>query len=192
MSQSRSVFHRERARMTQYGNAPGGGEQSCYWLQSTSVNSNGQDRPGDFVAKVKQINSQSDLIWMRSFAGPCYLTIRFSVYIILIWDLCIFNFYNLCQTGSNYIRREPQQYALPFHGINNKNTFFCYSLLLGLFQLKLFYCGKGRQNFASNVTLYTCERSRQNHLGQWTGKFVQIIECSNCSTYLVRNWCSGD
>ena len=30
--------------------------------------------PGDFVTKVKQINSQSDLIWMSSFAGPFYLT----------------------------------------------------------------------------------------------------------------------
>ena len=47
--------------------------------------------------------------------------------------------------------------------MSNKNTFFCYSLLLGQFQLKLFYCGKGGQNFASNVTLYPCERSRQNH-----------------------------
>ena len=71
--------------------------------------------PGDFVSKVKQINSQSDLIWMRSFAGPCYLTIKSSVCIILIWDSCIFNLYNLRQTGSNYMRREPQQYALHFN-----------------------------------------------------------------------------
>ena len=27
---------------------------------------------------------------------------------------CNFNLYNLWQTGSNYIRREPQQYALHF------------------------------------------------------------------------------
>ena len=40
--------------------------------------------PGDFVTKVKQINSQLDLIWMLSFAGPSYLTIRSSVHIILI------------------------------------------------------------------------------------------------------------
>ena len=40
--------------------------------------------PGDLVTKVKQINSPSDLIWMTSFAGPSYLTIRSSVYIILI------------------------------------------------------------------------------------------------------------
>ena len=37
--------------------------------------------PGDFVTKVKQINSQSDLTSMLSFAGPSYLTIRSSVYI---------------------------------------------------------------------------------------------------------------
>ena len=41
-------------------------------------------KPGDFVTKVKQINSQSDLIWMTSFAGTSYLTIRSSVDIILI------------------------------------------------------------------------------------------------------------
>ena len=40
--------------------------------------------PGDFAAKVKQVNSQSDLIWRSSFAGPSYLTIRSPVYIILI------------------------------------------------------------------------------------------------------------
>ena len=43
-------------------------------------------------------------------------------------------------------------------------TFSCYSPLLGQYQLMLLYCGKGRQNFASNITLYPCERSRQNHL----------------------------
>ena len=41
---------------------------------------------------------------------------------------------------------------------------FFYSPLLGPFQLKLFHSVKVRQNFASNVTLYPCERSHQNHL----------------------------
>ena len=40
--------------------------------------------PGDFVTKVKQINRQSDLIWMMSFAGLSYLTVRSFVYMILI------------------------------------------------------------------------------------------------------------
>ena len=48
--------------------------------------------PGDFATKVKQINSQSDLIWMSSFAGPSYLTIRSSVYVSLIWDPYIYFF----------------------------------------------------------------------------------------------------
>ena len=46
-------------------------------------------------------------------------------------------------------------------------TSFSYSLLLGQSQFKLQVsknCARGRQNFASNVTLYPCERSRQNHL----------------------------
>ena len=66
------------------------------------------------------------------------------------------NWIQLHTSGSSAI-------CTPFQWINN-NTFFCYSLLLGQFQLELIYCGKGRQNFASNVTLYPCERSRQNHL----------------------------
>ena len=62
--------------------------------------------PGDFITKVKQINSQSDLISMSSFAGPSYLTIRSCVCIILISDPCICNHHNLCQTGSGYIRQK--------------------------------------------------------------------------------------
>ena len=45
-----------------------------------------------------------------------------------------------------------------------EHTFFNYSFLLDRFEFKLFSCGKDRQNFASNVTLYPCERSRQNHM----------------------------
>ena len=113
---------------------------------------------------MKQINNQSDLISMSGFAGLSYLTTWSSVCIILIWDLCICNLHNLCQTGYRYRRRKPhQQRELNFN--EQEYTSFSYSLLLsGQFQLKLFYCGKGRQNFASNVTLYPCERSRQNHL----------------------------
>ena len=71
--------------------------------------------PGDFVAKAKQINSQSNLISMSNFAGPSYLTIISSVYIILIWDPCIFDLYNLCQIRSNYVHRTPDQCALDFN-----------------------------------------------------------------------------
>ena len=70
--------------------------------------------PGDFATKVKQISSQSGLIWMSNFAGPSYLTIGSSVYIILIWDPYIFNLYNLWQTRYIYIRRKPRQYGLHF------------------------------------------------------------------------------
>ena len=55
----------------------------------------------DFGTKMKQNNSQSELTSMSSFVGPSYLTIRSSVYIILIGDPFVFNHYNLCQTGSN-------------------------------------------------------------------------------------------
>ena len=52
---------------------------------------------------------------MSKFSGPSYLTIRYSVYIILIRDPCIFNLYNLCQTVSNYVCRKAHQYALHFN-----------------------------------------------------------------------------
>ena len=69
-----------------------------------------------------ETNQRSDLIWMSSFAGPSYLTMRSSVYIILIWDPCIFNIYNLCQIRSSCIRRKPRQCGLHFNEKNNKNT----------------------------------------------------------------------
>ena len=72
-------------------------------------------KPGDFATIVKQINSQSDLIWMSSFAGPSDITIRSSVHIILIWIPCIFNLCNLWQTRCIYIRRKPRQCGLHFN-----------------------------------------------------------------------------
>ena len=140
--------------------------------------------PGDFIMKVKQINSQSDLISMSSFAGLSYLTIRFSVCIILIWDPCICNLHYLYWTRSSYIRWKPQQQcALNFSELITRVhcTSFCYSLLSG--QFKLFYWGKGRQNFASNVTLYPCERSRQNHLAGFCRFF--LLFCKDLSLGFV-------
>ena len=45
--------------------------------------------PGDFLTKVKQIDSQSDLISMSNFASPIVIRIRSSVYIISIRGPCI-------------------------------------------------------------------------------------------------------
>ena len=69
-----------------------------FWFDFKKIFIN--QEPGDFITKVKQVNSQSDLISMSSFAGPFYLTVRSSVCIILIWDPCICNLYDPCQTGS--------------------------------------------------------------------------------------------
>ena len=71
--------------------------------------------PGDFAKKAKQINSQSDLIWMSSFAGSSYLTIRSSVYIILIWSPYIFYLHNLWQTRCIYRRWKPRWCGLHFN-----------------------------------------------------------------------------
>ena len=64
------------------------------------------------------------------------------------------NWSELHTSGTSAIRT-------PFQ-LKNKNTYS--GLLLGQFQLKLFYHGKGRQNFTSNVTFYPCDHSRQHHL----------------------------
>ena len=53
-------------------------------LIKDKVMSKNRKQPGDFIRKVKQINRQSDLIPMFSFAGPFYLTVRSAVCIILI------------------------------------------------------------------------------------------------------------
>ena len=71
-----------------------------------------------------------------------------------------------------------------------ERTSSCYSPLLGQFQLKLFYCGKGRQNFASNITLYTCERSRQNHLDRLNYLFHAVIGVSE--SYSSKSHVSKD
>ena len=47
--------------------------------------------------------------------------------------------------------------------------------ILVQFQFKLFYCGKGRQNFASNVNLDPCERSRQNHMKEILREFGKFL-----------------
>ena len=78
-------------------------------------------------------------------------------------------------------RSETSPMWTSFQWTNNKNTLpLVAAILLGQFQLKLFYCGKGRQNFPSNVTLYPCERSRQNHLVE--------IQTKNQSTKLKPIW----
>ena len=71
--------------------------------------------PGDFVTKVKQINSQSDLISMSSFAGPVLPHNQSSVYIILIRHPCMFNLYNVHQTRSYCILGKLHQCALHFN-----------------------------------------------------------------------------
>ena len=83
---------------------------TVYYIENTisRFKASLQNQSGHFDTKVKQINSQSDLISMSSFTGPSYLTIKSSVCIIFNLRFCIFNLYNLCQIGSNYICRKPQ------------------------------------------------------------------------------------
>ena len=106
---------------------------------------------------MKQINSQLDLIWMTCFAGQSYLIISSFVYII--FNLRSLYFQSL-QSLLNWIRLHTSRTSAiytPFQSIN-----------------ELFY----RQNFASNVNLYSCERSRQNHL---VGCLRQMTFRSRCT-----------
>ena len=52
---------------------------------------------------------------MSSFACPSYLTVRSSLYIILIWDHYIFNLYSFCQTEFSYVPHKPHQCTLRFN-----------------------------------------------------------------------------
>ena len=63
---------------------------------------------------------------MSSFAVQSSLTIRSSVYIILIWDPYIFDLYNLWQTWCNYMRRKTNQYALHFNEQITRRHFFLF------------------------------------------------------------------
>ena len=67
------------------------------------------NKPSDFATKVKEIKSQADLIWMSSFAGLSYLTIRSSVYIILMLDPYILN---LLQSLTNSVHLHTSQTSL--------------------------------------------------------------------------------
>ena len=110
--------------------------------------------PGNFATRVKQINSQSDLIWMSSYSGPSCLTIRSSV----LSNSNVSSLQLLIVTISSQLSTvtyASKLWKCALHSNNrNTRTSFCYIFLLGQFQLKLFYCVKSRQNFASNVNLY--------------------------------------
>ena len=62
------------------------------------------------------------------------------------------------------MRRKPNQYALHFNEKITRTHFFLSQPSIRPVSAQVIYCGMDRQNFASNVTLYPCERSRQNHL----------------------------
>ena len=139
--------------------------------------------PGDFLTKVKQINSQSDLISTSSFAGPSYFTVWSSVCVILIWDLCICK---LWQTESSDIRRKPhQQCALNFNEQITRVRFLLLQPSIRPILAQVILLWKGPPNFQSNVTLYPCERSRQNHLAFLSFKYV------NTDTYFYWHFRSS-
>ena len=130
----------------------------------TQILCNWSTLPGDFITKVKQVNSQSDLISMSSFAGPSYLTIRSFVCIILIWDPCICNLCNLCQTGSNFTLQKPHQCALNFTGQMTRAHFLLLQPSIRTFPAQIILLWKGPPKLCIESHLVPLERSRQNHL----------------------------
>ena len=151
--------------------------------------------PGDFITKVKQVNSQSDLLSMSSFAGPSYLTIRSSVCIILIWDPCICNLYNLCQTRSIHTLQKPHQCALNFTEQITRAHFLLSQPSIRPNPAQVILLWKGPPNFRSNITLYPCDRSGQNHLVRlttWAGgarpyKPIRDVPFSRVSFFSIHS-----
>ena len=114
---------------------------------------------------MKQINSQSNLISKSSFASPSYLlTIRSYVYIILIRDPCIFNLYDLHQTGSSHICQKLHQCVLHFKERIPRTHFLLLQPSVRPIPAQSMLLWKGPTKLASNAILYPSERSRQNHL----------------------------
>ena len=85
---------------------------------------------------------------MSSSAGPSYLTFRSSVHTILFENL-VFSI-SAISTKLDPVTYVGNLTSVHFILMNEQQAHrsFCYSLLLGQFQLKLFCCGKGLQNFA--------------------------------------------
>ena len=89
-----------------------------------------------FVTKVKQINSQSDLISMSSFAGLSYLTIRSFVYIFYV-EILVFSIFTMSTKLDPiaYFRNFTNVYFISMNKWQELIS-FTYSLLLGQSQLK--------------------------------------------------------
>ena len=80
--------------------------------------------PGDFVTNVnvKQINSQSELTSMSSFAGPSYLTVRSSLYIILHHLIVKSLHFQSLPNSIQLPTSETSPVCASFQRTNNKNT----------------------------------------------------------------------
>ena len=73
-------------------------------------------------------------------------------------------FYHLCQAAFNYIHWETHQCALHSCERITRTYFLMLQPSIRPVPAQVILLWNGRQNFALNVTLYPCERSRQNHL----------------------------
>ena len=74
-----------------------------------------------------------------------------------------------CETFNLFVTQISRNFlVISFQYMFHKTLRYRLAKPLVQFQFRLFYCGKDCQSFASNVTLYLCESSRQNHLSLTT------------------------
>ena len=98
------------------------------------------------------------------FCRPVLPRNQSSTCIIRIWDLCILNLYSLWQSWSNYIRKKPHQGALHIIKQITRTHFLQLQPSIRPVPAQVILLWKVPPNFPSNVTLYPCECSHQNHL----------------------------
>ena len=151
---------------------------------------------------VKQINSQSDLTSTSSFAVQSYLTVRSSLCIILTWDagpsyltvrssLCIIltlSLYNLCQTGSSYLRRKPYQCPLRFNEQITTTHFLLLQPPIRPVPAEVILLWKGRQNFFEFMNiLRNFAKSIFAHIFTKLEYFAKVIIYSKSPDHVPQN-----
>ena len=117
----------------------------------------------NFITKAKQINSQS----FNFDVEFCRHVLPYNHILCLHHFNLRFLYLQSLQSLLNWIQftlQKPKQCALNFTEQMTRAHLLLLQPSIRSIPSQIIYCGKGRQNFASNVTLYPCERSRQNHL----------------------------
>ena len=114
---------------------------------------------------------------LTSQSDPLYTSFQPEIFVFPIFTISSkldSVIYNENFTNVHFISMNRQQ---------NHTIFFCYNLILGQLLLKVFYCGKGRQNFASNGLFQKISTSPQWTTLNWVPKNFRVSkkDMYNCS-----------